>query len=311
MYGIAAAALIAVAAGGLFVRQRAQASPPLTDKDVLVLADFANNTGDPIFNTTLREALAVQLEQSPFLKIMGDEQVRQDLKFMGHSPDEHITNQLAREICQREGDKAMVSGMIAGFGNSYPITLEATNCRTGEPLAREQVQAAGKDHVLQAISAAVSGMRRKLGESLASIQKLDRPLEQVTTTSLEAFQNYSLGEEQFSRGDFVASIPFFQRATELDPNFGSAWEDLGASLFNSRREESLVNEAHTRAFALRDRVSERERASISAHYFMHTTLSSPRLPTFWNCIHAITRAMRCRTWSSGIYTFSWANLKRN
>lgn len=266
MYGIAAA-LTTVAAGGFFVHQRAQPSP-LADKDVLVLADFANNTGDPIFNTTLREALAVQLEQSPFLKIMGDEQVREDLKLMGRSPDEHITNQLAREICQREGDKAMIAGMIAGFGNSYPITLEATNCRTGEPLAREQVQAAGKDRVLQAISTAVSGMRRRLGESLASIRKLDRPLDKVTTRSLEAFQTYSLGMEQVNRGNYREATPFFQRATELDPNFGSAWNQLGVSLGNAQMEERLAREASTRAFALRDRVSERERFEISGEYYL-------------------------------------------
>jgi tetratricopeptide (TPR) repeat protein len=234
---------------------------------VLVLADFANNTGDPIFNTTLREALAVQLEQSPFLKIMGDEQVRQDLKFMGRSSDEHITSQLAREICQREGDKARVDGTIAQLGKTYAITLEATNCQTGEPLAREQAQAADKDHVLQAISTAVSGMRRKLGESLASIQKLDRPLGQVTTTSLEAFQAYSLGLEQFLRGDYAASIPFFQRATELDPNFGAAWRHLGLSFGNSRRGTRRAEEGLTKAFTLRDRASERERlASLGSYY---------------------------------------------
>jgi eukaryotic-like serine/threonine-protein kinase len=269
VYSIAAVALIATAAGGLILRQRAQPSP-LTDKDVLVLGDFVNNTGDPVFNTTLREALSVQLEQSPFLKIMDDAQMREDLKLMGRSPDEHITNQLAREICQREGDKAMIAGMIAGFGSSYPITLEAANCQTGETLAREQVQAAGKDRVLQAVSTAVSGMRRRLGESLASIRQLDRPLEQVTTTSLEAFQNFSLGEEQFDRGDYAAAIPFFQRATELDPNFASAWGGLGGSFLNAHRDRRLADEFLTRTFELRDRVSEKERAHITAGYFTYT-----------------------------------------
>jgi tetratricopeptide (TPR) repeat protein/tRNA A-37 threonylcarbamoyl transferase component Bud32 len=257
-YGVAAAVVLAPIAVGVFFWHHSQAKP-LTDKDILVLANFTNNTGDAIFNATLREALAVQLEQSPFLKVMGDEQMRQDLKLMGRPSDEHLTRQLAREICEREGVKAMVGGTIAQLGKTYAITVEATNCRTGESLARDQQQAADKDHVLQATSVAVGGLRRKLGESLVSIQKLDRrPQGQVTTTSLEAFQAYSLGLEQFFRGDYQASAAFFQHATELDPNFASAWRMLAWSHGN-RGDLRGLQESFTRAFRLRDRVSERER----------------------------------------------------
>jgi eukaryotic-like serine/threonine-protein kinase len=262
---LAAAGVLVLAAGGFFLWQRLQAKP-LTDKDVLVLADFTNTTGDPVFDGTLREALAVQLEQSPFLKIMGDEQVRQDLRFMGRSAGERITNQAAREICQREGEKAMIGGSIASLGKTYAIALQATNCQTGESMAREQVEAEDKEHVLRALATATTGMRAKLGESLASIEKLAVPNQQVTTTSLEAFQAYALGRAQATLGLSLAAIPFFQRATELDPNFATAYTDLG-DRYNTVGEMGRGVEYLKKAFALVDRVSERERLAISAFYY--------------------------------------------
>jgi len=239
----------------------------LTDKDVLVLADFTNTTDDPVFDVTLREALAVQLEQSPFLKIMGDEQMRQDLSMMGRSAGERIANQVAREICQRENEKAMIGGSIASLGKTYAITLQATNCQTGEALAREQVEAADKEHVLGAVATAVTRMRAKLGESLASIQKLTAPSEQVTTTSLEAFQAYALGAAQSNLGLWLEAIPFYQRATELDPNFATAYRRLGI-MYSNVGEARRGAECLEKAFALVDRVSDRERLNISAFYYV-------------------------------------------
>jgi eukaryotic-like serine/threonine-protein kinase len=267
---IGAAAVVAVlAAAGAFVWQRMQAKP-LTDKDVLVLADFTNTTGDSVFDGTLREALAAQLEQSPFLKILGDEQMHQDLLLMGRTAGERITNQVAREICQRENEKAMIGGSIASLGRTYAITLQATNCQTGEALAREQVEAEDKEHVLRAVATAATRMRAKLGESLASIEKLAVPSQQVTTTSLEAFQAYALGQTNRYLGLWMDAIPFYQRATELDPNFAAAYLWLGLT-YNPIGETGRCAEYLGKAFALADRVSELERLAIVAFYYYYAT----------------------------------------
>jgi eukaryotic-like serine/threonine-protein kinase len=208
-YALASGALLAVIAFGAFLWHRSHAAP-LTDRDVLVLADFTNKTGDPVFDGTLREALAIRLEESPFLKVMSDEEMRQELQLMGRSPDQHITNDLAREICIREGDKATISGSIAGFGKTYAITLQAANCQTGEVLARGQLEAQDKDHVLKAVSGAGGDIRVKLGESLSSIQKLDRDYGQATTPSFAAFQAYAQGWEQRFHGGYLPAIRSFQ-----------------------------------------------------------------------------------------------------
>lgn len=260
-----AAVALALAAIGFFLWQRLNAAP-LTDKDVLVLADFTNTTGEAVFDSTLREALAVQLEQSPFLKILSDGHMREDLRFMGHPAGERITNQVAREICQREGEKAMIGGAIVSLGKSYAITLQATNCQTGETLAREQVEAGDKEHVLRAVATATTRMRAKLGESLASIQKLAVPSGQVTTTSLEAFQAYALGRRQQDLGLSLEALPFYRRATDLDPNFATAYNLLGIMYCNAG-EYAPCFEYRKKAFSLVDRVSERERLAISAGYY--------------------------------------------
>ena len=265
----AAATVLVLAVAGVFVWLRMQAKP-LTGKDVLVLADFTNTTGDPVFDVTLREAFAVQLEQSPFLKVLGDEQMRQDLRLMGRPAGEHITNQIAREICQREGEKAMIGGSIASLGKTYAITLQATNCQTGETLAREHVEAEDKEHVLRAVATAAKGMRAKLGESLASIQERTIPPEQVSTTSLEAFQAYALGRAQVILGSSMTALPFFQRATELDPNFALAHRWLGNMWCNSGEYDRCA-EHQKKAFALIDRVGERERLEILARYYFSGT----------------------------------------
>ncbi len=266
-YAIAVGALL-LFAGGIWW-QRAQAKL-LTDKDTLVLADFTNTTGDPVFDGTLRTALSVQLDQSPFLKIMADEQVRHDLQLTGRSSDERVTNSIAREICQREGEKATLGGSIASLGKTYAITLQATNCQSGDTIAQEQAEAADKEHVLKALAAAASGMRAKLGESLSSIRKLGRTEgDQVTTNSLEAFQAYSMGADEFRRGTILASVPLFRRATELDPNFAVAWLFLGTA--SAIAGGGGTREDLTKAYELRDRVSEREKLYITSFYYANAT----------------------------------------
>ncbi len=252
-------------AGGLYYRSHR--SEPLTDKDTVVLADFINTTGDAVFDGTLRRGLAIQLEQSPFLKIMDDEQVQQDLRLMSLAPASRITNQVAHDICVRDGAAATIDGSIENLGKNYVITLQATTCRGGATLAREQIQAGDKEHVLNALGTAATAMRAKLGESLNSIQKLNRPLEQATTPSLEALQNYTAGHSEMEQGQFLAAVPLFERAVALDPNFAMAYYFLGNAFYNAGDVE-LSREYTQKAFGLIDRVSEFERDSIRADYYV-------------------------------------------
>jgi tetratricopeptide (TPR) repeat protein len=265
----AAVSAVVLIAGGLFWWQRGEAKP-LTDQDVLVLADFTNTTGDPVFDGTLREALSIQLEQSPLLKTMSGEQMRQDLSLMGRSAEDRITEDIARQICLREGEKAMVAGSIASLGRTYAVTINATRCQSGSTLAGAQAEAEDKEHVLQAVATAAKEMRAKLGESLSSIQKLDPPVDQLTTTSLEAFQALALGEAQLVQGLWLKAIPFFQRATDLDPLFAAAWERLGGMQNNAGIHQAGV-QSFTRAFELRERVSEKEQLRIDSMYYFYVT----------------------------------------
>jgi tetratricopeptide (TPR) repeat protein len=262
----------------------------LTDKDTLVLADFVNTTGDGVFDGTLRQGLAVQLEQSPFLKIMDDELLQQDLRLMSVAPATHITNQIAHDICVREGAAATIDGSIESLGKSYVITLQATTCRGGATLAREQIQAGDKEHVLNALGTAATAMRAKLGESLNSIQKLNRPLEQATTPSLEALQNYTAGSSEMEQGQFLAAVPLFERAIALDPNFAMAYFFLGVAYENAGDIERS-REYTKKAFGLVDRVSEFERDLITPTYFSFDgqsdkavdayRLGTQNYPRFW------------------------------
>jgi serine/threonine protein kinase/tetratricopeptide (TPR) repeat protein len=263
----AVAALLVIAAligGGLFIRSRH--STTLTEKDTVVLADFVNTTGDPVFDGTLKQALAVQLEQSPYLKILPESRVRQALGFMGRPPDERITGDEAREIALRAGAKAVLGGSIAGLGNSYVVTLSATNAQNGDSLAREQVEASSKEQVLKALDTAASSMRAKLGESLGSVQQFAKPLEQATTSSLEALQAFSLGQTEHMKLHDDRAIPHLKHAVELDPNFATAYATLGVS-YGNLGAGTLSREALRKAFDLRDRASEREKLYISAHYY--------------------------------------------
>jgi serine/threonine protein kinase/Flp pilus assembly protein TadD len=261
---VPAVAVLALSVGGYFYFHRA---PKLTDKDTIVLADFINTTGDAVFDGSLRQGLTIQLEQSPFLKIMDDEQVQQDLRLMSIAPASHITNQIAHDICVRDGAAATIDGSIESLGKNYVITLQATTCRGGATLAREQIQAGDKEHVLNALGTAATAMRAKLGESFNSIQKLNRPLEQATTPSLEALQNYTAGHSEMEQGQFLAAVPLFERAIALDPNFAMAYYFLGNAFYNAGDIE-LSREYTQKAFGLIDRVSEFERDLITADYYL-------------------------------------------
>ena len=263
--GIAVIATLLLIAGAVFYSRR---TPRMTEKDSLVIADFANTTGDPVFDTTLRKALAVALEQSPYLNVISDQKVRGTLRLMGRKGDERITTDLAREICQRASVKAFVSGSIASLGSQYVITLDVVNAATGENLAEEQAQAASKEQVLTAVGTAVSHLRGRLGESLASVQKFDKPLSQATTSSLDALKAFSIGDEKRTRaGDDLGSIPFLQRAIELDPNFAMAYAML-STVYRNQGQFDLGAQNRQKAFELADRASERERLYITAHYYM-------------------------------------------
>ena len=265
--GTAIAALAIVLAAAVVVYfSYFRKSAALTDKDTILLADFVNTTGDPVFDGTLKQALAVQLGQSPFLDIFSEDRVRDALRFMNRSPDERVTREVAKQICERQGIKAMLLGSISSIGSHYVISLEAVNSQTGETIASEQAEVDGKEQVLQSLGPAASRLREKLGESLGTIQKFDAPIEQVTTPSLDALRQYSLGVEQHSKTDYAGAIPFYQRAIAKDPYFAMARVRL-AFCYNSTKQLELSRVEAKKAYDLRDRVSERERFVISSSYY--------------------------------------------
>jgi tetratricopeptide (TPR) repeat protein/predicted Ser/Thr protein kinase len=265
--GITLMVVVAAALGGYFYWRRA---PVLTEKDTIVLSDFTNTTGDAVFDGTLRQALMVKFQESPFLNLLPEDQVRETLKLMSRSPDEHVTKDMAREICQRVGAKATVAGSIAQLGASYVLALEASNCSSGAVLSATQSQAASKDQVLAALNQSAVELRSKLGESLPSLQKFNTPIEQATTSSLEALKAYSLAREaHFMQGDPQA-LPLYQRAIALDPQFAMAYLALGISYANLG-ELALARENLQKAYVLANRVSERERLYITAVYDTYAT----------------------------------------
>jgi eukaryotic-like serine/threonine-protein kinase len=262
----AAVVLIAVAVVGTFYFRSSHVAK-LTDKDTVLVADFVNTTGDPVFDDTLRKALSVELLQSPFLNVFSDERSRQTLKLMGKSADERITAEIGREICQRNGVKALLVGSVATLGSQYVITLDAINAGSGDTLAEVQGQAVSKEQVLNTLGKTATQLREKLGESLGSIQKFDKPLEEATTSSLEALKSFTLGDVKHAAVDEVGAIPFYKRAIELDPNFAMAYARLG-TIYGNLGEADLAEEYRKKAFDLKDRTSERERLYITAHYYM-------------------------------------------
>jgi len=263
--GATALAGITLIPGAIYWRSSHKATT-LTERDTIVLADFTNTTGDEVFDDTLKQALAVDLGQSPFLKILSEDKVRQALREMTRSPSERLTRDLAREVCQRAGSKAYLAGSIAALGTQYVVGLEALNCASGDVLARQQVTAAGKEQIIPALGQAASKLRSEVGESLSSVQKFDVPLSQATTNSLEALKAYTLGAKaQREKGDFEA-IAFQKRAIELDPNFALAYDNLGIC-YSNLNQPSLAADYLKKAFDLRDRVTEREKFHITALYY--------------------------------------------
>ena len=252
-----------VLGGWLFFTRKAHA---LTDKDTIVLADFANTTGDTVFDGTLRQGLSVQLEQSPFLSIIPDQQVRQTLQMMDQKADAKLTPEIARELCQRMGSAAVLDGLITQIGTQYLLTLKAVDCVSGESLASTEAQASDKNHVLDALGKSASEIRNKLGESLGTVQKFDTPLEQATTSSLEALQAYSIGRRLSADSDWANAVPLFQRAIRLDPNFAMAYARLGNSYWGLG-ETTTGAENLKKAYELRERASEPEKFYIESHYY--------------------------------------------
>ncbi|MFY9682857.1 MAG: protein kinase [Candidatus Sulfotelmatobacter sp.] len=270
---VAVVVVAALIAGGLYWRSRSTSpaanTAPLTEKDTVVLADFTNSTGDPVFDDALKQALGVQLGQSPFLNILSDRRVEETLHLMGRQSNDRITRDVARELCVRTGSKAIVLGSISNLGGQYVVGLDAVGCSSGDTLAQEQEEAAGKQDVLRALGKAASNLRAKLGESLATIQKFDVPVE-ATTPSLEALKAFSMGITTFRSKGNAEAIPFYKRALELDPNFAVAYASLGL-IYGNLGQASLAAENIKKAYALRDRVSEREKYRISALYYDNVT----------------------------------------
>ena len=266
---VASALLVAaIVAGGLYWRSHRPTI--LTEHDTVVLADFNNTTGDAVFDDTLKQAISAQLGQSPFLNILSDARTRATLRLMAKPASTKLTPEVARELCQRAEGKVYIAGSIASLGTQYVIGLDAINCKTGDFLAQEQVTAENKEHVLEALGGAATALRKKLGESLSSVDKFDAPLDQVTTPSLEALKALSVGRKILQEKGPEAAIPSFQRAVELDPNFAAAYSALGIS-YSNLREPGLASENLQKAYDLRDKVSEREKFRISANYYLLVT----------------------------------------
>jgi serine/threonine protein kinase/tetratricopeptide (TPR) repeat protein len=266
---IALAALLftALAAGTYFYLHRA---PKLTDKDTVVLADFANTTGDPVFDDALKQALTSSLRQSPSLNVLSDNRVSQTLRLMTRPINTPLTPEIVQEVCQRTNSKAWIAGSIASLGSEYVVGLKTVNCQNGDTLAQAQATAANKEKVLDALGEAASKLRRELGESLANVKKFDVPLSQATTSSLEALKAVSLGNKTLHEKGSVAALPFFQHAVELDTNFATGYVALGKMHSNAGQVES-AKESFTKAYSLREHTSEREKFDIDSMYFEHVT----------------------------------------
>src|SRR5580704_12904447 len=260
-------AVLALSFGGYFYLHR---TPKLTDKDTIVLADFRNATGDSVFDGTLRQGLAVQLEQSPFLSLISDDRIQQVLRLMGKPADARLTPEIAREICERTASAAVLDGSIASLGSQYVLTLRVKDCRSGDILDEEQVQPARKEDVLNTLSQIASRFRTRVGESLSTVKSHDTPLAEATTPSLEALKAYSAGwQVTFSSGS-TAAVPFFSRAVEIDPNFASAYAALGR-IYGDIGESALSAKNTSKAYQLRDRASDQEKFFISVNYDLEVT----------------------------------------
>ncbi len=261
--------VVLLVAGGLYYRSHQQ-SKRLTDKDTIVLADFANSTGDAIFDDTLKTALNVSLRQSPFLNVLSDSEVGKTLQLMTRQANAKLTPEVARELCQRAASKAYIAGSIGSLGSQYVLGLKAVNCQSGDTLAEEQVTAASKEKVLDKLGEAASKLRGELGESLATVQRFDVPLEKATTSSLEALQSYSLGKKAYRERGPAAALPYDQRAIELDANFAIGYNAVGMD-YVGLSELGRASDYYAKAFRLREHASEREKLAITASYHFFAT----------------------------------------
>lgn len=267
---IGTAVLLVAGVIGYWLYRQMHQPAKLGEKDAIVLADFVNTTGDTVFDGTLKQALAIELEQSPFLNVLADRRVSSTLKMMNKPADERLTNEVAHEVCVRSNSKAMLEGSISSVGTHYMVTLKAVNCQTGDTLASTQAEASDRDNVLKQLGTAGNDLREKLGESLISVKRFSRPLDEATTSSLEALKAFSMGRATQSLKGDAESIPFHERAVALDPNFARAYASLGMA-YNNLRESTAAAENFRKAFELRDRVSERERFYIEAAYYSFVT----------------------------------------
>ncbi len=266
--GAALVIAVVAVAGWLYFTRHAQA---LTDKDTIVLAEFANTTGDSVFDGTLRQGLSAQLDQSPFLSLISDERIAQTLTLMAKPKDARLTPDVARDVCQRTASAATIEASISSLGSEYVLSLKAVNCRNGDLLAQAQVTASGKEQVLSALGDAATKLRGKMGESIASVRKYNALPENVTTPSLEALQAYALGKQTMDvANDYAAAIPLFERAVSLDPNFAMAYLRLAQS-YQPLSENDRCAENARKAYALRERVSESEMLGISSFYDLVVT----------------------------------------
>jgi eukaryotic-like serine/threonine-protein kinase len=259
-------AVIAVIAGFRFLRHQ----PPVSKHENIVLADIANTTGDPVFDGTLKEALTIQLEQSPFIQVVPEQRVRQLLGYMGRSPDAQVNQGVSREICEREGADSTIDGRIAALGTHYVLSLEALDCRTGRKIARTQAEADNKEAVLKVLGDETVSLRGKLGESVTSIEQFSKPLEDATTSSLEALKLYTDALALYGRGQVLDAIPLLKKAVEIDPNFALAYGSLGMR-YDNNGDEASAAQYITKAFQLRDRVSQQEKLTINEFYYHHVT----------------------------------------
>lgn len=268
-YAIALAAAL-VFPFSFWLLPRLRARPPLTETDFILVSDFVNTTGEPIFDDTLKQALSVKLSESPFLNVEPDMKVRQQLTLMGHKPEDRVVFPVDREVCERVGAKALVSGSIVSVGSKYEVELKVEDCLKGAVITQRKAVVESRDQVLPAMGGIIPSLRQTLGESLASIQKFDTPIEQATTTSLAALKAYTEGDKKRQQGLETESIPFYKLATELDPDFAIAYVRLGAVYSNSQDYKSPKDYV-TKAFEKSDRVSEREKLYITAHYYSDAT----------------------------------------
>jgi len=307
---LAIAAVVVIAAIAGFFYWRSQKGPVLSERDTLVLADFDNTTGEAVFDSSLKQALSIDLEQSPFLNVLSDEKVEEQLRFMGLPADAHLTEDVARQICQRAGSKAVLLGSISGVGGRYQIGLNAVDCSNGDSLGSEQADASSKGKVLGALGKATAKMRAKLGESLASVQKYDTPVEQATTPSLDALKAYSLGMKMGSTQGYAAAVPYFKSAIDLDPNFAMAYARLAVEYFNLNQ-PTLAAEYATKAFQLRDRTSEREKLYITSHYHDLVTGDADQTIAAYQLLqqdypHELSSYMNLNSWYNAIGKYDQA-----